>query len=43
MSGIEGPKKDLIINRQLCHWFRVNASLGKGIAAGLGVEIDLNF
>lgn len=43
MSGIEGPKKDLITNRQLCHWFRVNASLGKGIAAGLGVEIDLNF
>jgi catalase len=22
MSGIDGPKRELIINRQLCHWFR---------------------
>ncbi len=40
MSGIEGPKKDLIINRQLYHWFRVNSSLGAGIAKGLGVEVN---
>ncbi|REE80340.1 catalase [Lutibacter oceani] len=40
MSGISGPKKDEIINRQLCHWFRANVDLGMGIAKGLGVEID---
>lgn len=40
MSGIEGPKRELIINRQLCHFFRANVELGMGIAAGLGVQID---
>lgn len=40
MSGIEGPKKDEIINRQLCHWFRADPTLGMGIAQGLGVHID---
>lgn len=42
MSGIEGPKKDEIINRQLCHWFRADPRLGMGIAQGLGVAIDPN-
>ncbi|TYC17155.1 catalase [Bizionia gelidisalsuginis] len=40
MSGIEGDKKDEIINRQLCHWFRANVELGMGVAKGLGVTID---
>ena len=40
MSGISGPKRLEIINRQLCHWFRADANLGMGIAKGLGVEID---
>lgn len=40
MSGITGPKKDLIINRQLCHFFRANANLGMAVAKGLGVNID---
>lgn len=40
MSGIDGPKKDEIINRQLCHWFRADMNLGMGIAQGLGVQID---
>ncbi len=40
MSGIDGPKKKEIINRQLCHWFRVSPALGKGIAEGLGVKVD---
>jgi len=41
MSGISGPKKDEIVNRQLCHWFRADPQLGAGIAKGLGVEVDL--
>ncbi len=40
MSGISGPKKAEIINRQLCHWFRASAQLGMGIAKGLGVDVD---
>ena len=40
MKGISGPKKDLIIHRQLCHFFRADAQLGAGIAKGLGVDTD---
>ena len=40
MSGISGPKKDEIINRQLCHLFRADIGLGMSIAQGLGVTID---
>ncbi len=40
MSGISGDKKDIIINRQLCHFFRANANLGMAVAKGLGVNID---
>ncbi len=39
MSGIAGPKRDEIINRQLCHWFRASVALGSGVAKGLGVDI----
>ena len=40
MSGIDGPKKDIIINRQLCHFFRADVKLGMAIAKGLGVDVE---
>lgn len=40
MSGIIGEKKELIVNRQLCHFFRADAKLGMAIAKGLGVNLD---
>lgn len=40
MSGITGSKRDEIINRQLCHFFRANVNLGLGVAQGLGVKVD---
>ena len=40
MSGISGEKKDLIINRQLCHFFRADVKLGMAIAKGLNLDID---
>jgi len=40
MSGIEGPKKDEIINRQLCHFFWASESLAMRAAKGLGVDLS---
>jgi catalase len=40
MSGISGEKKDEIINRQLCHFFRADIQMGMAIAAGLGITVD---
>ncbi len=40
MSGIEGPKRDEIVNRQLCHWFRADANLGMAVAKGLNVNTE---
>ncbi len=40
MRGIIGPKKDEIINRQLCHFFRADEKLGIRIAEGLGVNVE---
>ena len=40
MNGIEGARREEIINRQLCHWFRADMQLGMGIAQGLGVSVD---
>jgi len=40
MSGISGPKKDEILNRQLSHWFRASTKLGMGIAEGLGLDMN---
>lgn len=40
MSGITGPKRGDIINRQLCHFFRADIGLGMAIAQGLGVTLD---
>lgn len=42
MRGISGDKKDEIVNRQLCHFFRANIELGMKIALGLKVNIDGN-
>ncbi len=40
MSGIDGPKKGEIINRQLCHFFRADIGLGMAIAQALGVNVE---
>lgn len=40
MSGITGPKRDEIINRQLCHWFRADVGLGQRVAEGLNVNVE---
>jgi catalase len=40
MSGINGPKKELITNRQLCHWFRADIGLGMAVAKGLQLDMD---
>lgn len=40
MSGIDGEKKDIIINRQLCHFFRADVNLGIAVAKGLGVNVE---
>lgn len=40
MSGIAGPKRELIINRQLCHWFRADIGLGMAVAKGLQLDLD---
>jgi len=40
MKGISGPKKDEIINRQLCHFFRADVGLGMAVAQALGVNAE---
>lgn len=40
MSGISGSKREQIINRQLCHFFRADIGLGMAVAKGLGVTIE---
>jgi catalase len=40
MRGISGEKKDEIIKRQLCHFFRADIQLGLAVALGLNVAID---
>jgi catalase len=42
MSGINGPKKTEISNRQLSHWYRVDGRLGAAIAEGLGITVTLD-
>ena len=41
MIGISGPKREVIMNRQLCHWFRCDVGLGMAVAQGLGVGMDV--
>jgi len=40
MSAISSGKKEEIIMRQICHWFRVSPKLGLGVAKGLNINID---
>jgi catalase len=40
MLGISGSKRNEIINRQLCHFFRADVHLGMGAAQGLGVDVE---
>lgn len=40
MKGISGPKRDLIIGRQLCHFFRASFGLGAAIAKELEIDTD---
>lgn len=40
MRDISGRKKDVIIDRQLCHFFRVDLQLGMAVAKGLGITIN---
>jgi catalase len=40
MNGIRGPKKEEIINRQLCHFFRADISFGMAVATALGVKLE---
>jgi catalase len=41
MLGIDGPKKEDIINRQLCHFFRADINLGIGVTKALGVSTEV--
>jgi catalase len=38
MNGIEGDKKNEIINRQLCHFFRADFDLGIKVAKALNID-----
>ncbi len=40
MSGIAGPKRGEIINRQLCHFFRADIGLWMAVATALGVNVE---
>ncbi len=40
MNGVSGSKRHLILNRQLCHFFRVDPKLGARIAQGLAIDMD---
>jgi catalase len=40
MSQITSPKRDEIINRQLCHFFRADPEYGQRVADGLGVDVN---
>jgi len=40
MNGIkEGPEKEMSVNLQLCHWFRID--IGLGIAVAKELDLDL--
>ncbi len=38
MKGIKGPKADVIIQRQLSHFYKTSKMLGEEVAKGLGVK-----
>ncbi len=43
MNAIDGEKREEIILRQLCHWFRADTELGMHIAKGLNIDISKHF
>jgi catalase len=40
LSRIEGSEKELMVNKQLCHWFRIDISLGIAVAKGLDLDLS---
>jgi catalase len=40
MQGMSGPKRDEIVMRQLCHFFRTAVQLRLGVAQGLRVDVE---
>jgi catalase len=38
LKGVSGPKKDEIVNRQLCHFFRADIGFGMAVANALGIN-----
>jgi catalase len=40
MSGISGPKRDEIIQRQLAHFHKADKELAEAVAKGLGVKLN---
>ena len=40
MKGIIGEKKEEIINRTLCHFFRMDQQFGMDVSKGLGIKIE---
>lgn len=40
LKGVSGEKKDEIINRQLCHFFRADIGFGMAVAIELGVNVE---
>ncbi len=41
MQKIDGERREEIINRQLCHFFRANLDLGMKVASGLGTSASI--
>jgi len=40
MHGITGDKREMIINRQVSHFFSADVNLGIAVAKGLGMNTD---
>lgn len=40
MKRIDGANKEMILNLQLCHWFRMDMSLGMALANGLNINLQ---
>ncbi len=38
--NVPGPKREDIINRQLCHFFRADVNSGTAVAKVPGVDVD---
>jgi catalase len=40
LKEIDGPEKEMIVNLQLCHWFRIDMNLGMAVANGLNINLQ---